>query len=393
MYVHTADDDSVPVPHGALKLPRAVLNWKTPPLHSGAWRTQGEEFEVDDTDVTPVDPPSDSRTNTLAASDAHDDDPTRAIQITVPPRTPERTAAREGLPALGAGRLQGLLARGAARFQGLLPRGAAHLDAARAHAAELWRAGPLRTAAMVAAAVLITYLAVGGGRRGGDNRAPTVLVPVAAPPAAAPIIVEQLSGSRQSSETAAAPLQAEESDKAGRRSASSRARVTSTPTTPVGKSGGYQVVAPAQSKPQSSRAERSNKAGASSSVELPAWGVEAVREFSSEKSSAGASGTSAPQTLTAKSASSNADIAPPMQPKAEPVVAAKPAEPVKTAEPAKPVAPPPPSKPLTMDQVLNQVEEAAQAQRKQAGLKAPKASKRDAELDELINGAMNSKTK
>jgi hypothetical protein len=46
-----------------------------------------------------------------------------------------------------------------------------------------------------------------------------------------------------------------------------------------------------------------------------------------------------------------------------------------------------------MDEVLNQVEEAAQAQRKQAGLKAPKASKRDAELDDLINGAMKPKAK
>jgi hypothetical protein len=160
-------------------------------------------------------------------------------------------------------------------------------------------------------------------------------------------------------------------------------------TTPVSKSGGYQAVAPAQS----SRAERSNKAGTSSSLGLPAWGVEAVREFSSEKSSANASVTSDSQTLTAKPASSNADTPAPMQPKTEPVAAAKPAEPVKTAEPAKPVAPPPPSKPLTMEEVLNQVEEAAQAQRKQAGLKAPKTSKRDAELDDLINGAMKPKTK
>jgi hypothetical protein len=43
--------------------------------------------------------------------------------------------------------------------------------------------------------------------------------------------------------------------------------------------------------------------------------------------------------------------------------------------------------------VLNQVEAAAQAQRKQAGLKAPKTSKRDAELDALISGATKSKTK
>jgi hypothetical protein len=73
--------------------------------------------------------------------------------------------------------------------------------------------------------------------------------------------------------------------------------------------------------------------------------------------------------------------------KPAPVVAAKP------AEPPKPVAPPRPSKPLTMDQVLNQVEEAAQAERKEKGLKAPKTSKRDAELDQLISGSMKSKKK
>lgn len=81
------------------------------------------------------------------------------------------------------------------------------------------------------------------------------------------------------------------------------------------------------------------------------------------------------------------------QPKDAPVVAGKSAVPPKPAEPAKPAAPARPSKPLTMDQVLNQVEEAAQAQRKQAGLKAPAAGKHDAELDALINGAMKSKTK
>jgi hypothetical protein len=46
-----------------------------------------------------------------------------------------------------------------------------------------------------------------------------------------------------------------------------------------------------------------------------------------------------------------------------------------------------------MEEMLNQVEEAAQAQRKKAGLKAPQTSPHDAELDALINGAMASKKK
>jgi hypothetical protein len=79
--------------------------------------------------------------------------------------------------------------------------------------------------------------------------------------------------------------------------------------------------------------------------------------------------------------------APPPAAKAVPIVVAKP------VEPPKPVAPPPPSKPLTMDQLLNRVEAAAKAQRKQNGVRAPKTSKRDAELDDLITGAVKSKGK
>jgi hypothetical protein len=44
-----------------------------------------------------------------------------------------------------------------------------------------------------------------------------------------------------------------------------------------------------------------------------------------------------------------------------------------------------------MDQLLNRVEEVAREQHKEAGHKAPKTSKRDAELDELITGAIQSK--
>jgi hypothetical protein len=52
-----------------------------------------------------------------------------------------------------------------------------------------------------------------------------------------------------------------------------------------------------------------------------------------------------------------------------------------------------PAKPLTMDQVLDRVENVAQAQRKKSGQAAPKSSKRDAELDALISGSMKSKPK
>lgn len=66
----------------------------------------------------------------------------------------------------------------------------------------------------------------------------------------------------------------------------------------------------------------------------------------------------------------------------------------KSVEPApKPAAPAPPSKPLTMDQLLNRVEDAAQAQRGKKGLPTGPKSKKDAELDDLINSAVHTKHK
>jgi hypothetical protein len=356
--VRTADDDSGPVQYEPFKLPRAVLNWNTPFPRAVAGHGQRGEFDADRTPVSHRDPLADSRTEPGASTDEFDDEPTTAIPVPmllprpILPRTRERPDAPQVL-------------RG---------RGAVHLDAALARAAQLWRDRPLLTAAMIAGVALIAYLAVDGARQRASSGSQTLLAPAPALPAAAPIIVEQLNEARQPRETGAAPLRGEQSDKRGRRSAGRRAHETSFVATPASKSSGYQAIAPAPSKSTSRQAERSSTSVASSSAGLPAWGAEAVRDFSG--------GTRARE-----------------QPKPAPIVTAKPAEPpapavaAKPAEPPAPAAPPRPSKPLTMDEMLNQVEEAAQAQRKRAGLKAPKTSQRDAELDELISGAMQSKKK
>jgi hypothetical protein len=250
---------------------------------------------------------------------------------------------------------------------------------------------------MLVGAVLITYLAVSGMQRGGNERTQTVLAPPVALPTAAPIIVEQLNDARQPPQGFAAPHPVEQADRPGRRSTSSRAHATAFATAPASKSSGPQTNAPAQSRPtKPSRAERSSPTVSSSTAGLPAWGADALRDFSGGKSSPGTNAPSQVQAPVAKPATSNADIPPPMasyRPSPSEGKSAAPAVAAKPVEPPKPEAPQRPSKPLTMDQVLNQVEEAAQAQRKQAGLKAPRTSKRDAELEELISGAMKSKTK
>jgi len=257
--VHTADDDSVPVPY-ALKLPRAVLNWKTSTSSSRA---------------EPHASTSSSRAEPRASTDALEDEPTRMMQVFVPAPTPGLARARNRALRQHTDAVQVLLARGTAYF-----------DAARARAVKLWRDGPLRTAAMMGGVALVTYLAVGGVRHGTSNGTQTVLAPPAALPAGAPIIVEQLDGARQPHETIAAPPRGEQSDKPSRRSTGGRARETSLATTPASTSNGYQTTAPAKSK--SRRAERSSATVSSSPAGLPAWGAEAVRDFSGVKSSKGA---------------------------------------------------------------------------------------------------------
>lgn len=392
--MRTADDDSVPVPHDEFRLPRPVLTLRTSPSRVVAWRPLPDELEPDEMTVSRVD----TRSGSHASSD-EDDDPTRAmIQKPVVPRTLERSDAPKVL----------------------LARDGVHLDAVVVRAAKLWRDGPLRTVSLVAGSALITYLSLGGVQRDSYDPTQAVRAPAAAPPAAAPILVEQLNvvveplhearrpsqeahppsrEARQSLQTlqiVAALPHGEQSDKPRRRSAGSRAHATSFATAKASKSNGSQATVPAQSTPESSWAERSTAAVSSNSAGLPAWGADALQDFSSGKTGPAAGAMIQADAPAAQPASADADIPPPMasyrpgageQNSAAPVVAAKP------AEPPKPEAPPPPSKPLTMEQVLNQVEEAAQARRKQTGLQAPKPTKRDAELEELINGAMKSKTK
>jgi hypothetical protein len=381
--VHTADDDSVPVPHDAFRLPRAVLNWKTPTMGGVAARNQRAAHDAKSGPAARRD-----AFDEMGELDELEDEPTRMVQVYVP-RTPERALAQTPERpdpvklALAAG--QAALARGA----------------------ELWREGPLRTAAMLAGIALITYVAVAGLhqgtglRQGNSGSSQTMLAPAAALPTAAPIVVEQLNGVQRPTEMAAAPATppAEPSDRARTHSSGSRARETSFSAAPVSRSSSYQSVAPTPSRSKSRRAERSGTSASSGSSGLPAWGAEAVREFSgaSTSKSTPVSARSS-QALTAKpfasSATAPASVAGtrptatvPVREPAKPVPVAA----VKPVAPPKPAAPPPPSKPLTMDQVLNRVEDAAKEQRKKAGLHAPKTSKRDAELDELISGSMKKK--
>jgi hypothetical protein len=258
------------------------------------------------------------------------------------------------------------------------------VDAALSRTARLWRDHPLRTAAIVAGVALISYFGVDGARNRGSRSPQTLPAPAAALSVPVPI-VEQLSEARQPLETEAAPLR-------GKQTVGRRAPETPFAGVPAGKDSGDQAIVSAQAK--SRPAERSSTSVPSSSAGLPAWGAESLRAFSEAKSSKAASMTAGSQAHTAKPASSSADVPPPLaadprgereQPKPALVVAAKP------AEPPEPLAPPRPNTPLTMEQMLNQVEEAAQARRKKEGLKAPRTSQRDAELDELINSTMASK--
>jgi hypothetical protein len=366
--VPTADDDSSPVSHGEFKLPRALLNWDAAPRRGVAGRGMREELDTQPTPVSRRAPFAGSHAEARASSDAFDDDPTVAIPVV--PHTPDRPDAP----------------------QGLLARGAVHLDAAFAHAVQLLRDRPLRTAAIVAGIALITYLAVDGARQRSNWSSQTLLTPPAAVRAAGPIIVEQLSETRRPGETVAAPLRSKRTDTPDRRSGR-RARETPFAAMPASNHNGDQAIAPAQ--PKSGSAERSGTSVASSSAALPAWGAEATRDFSGATSNKPATVTTGSQALTARPAASSADTPPTMAasppgPRDESTSALGVA--AKLAEPTEPVAPQRPSTPLTMEQMLNQMEEAAQAQRKKAGLKASKSSERDAELDALISGAMKSST-
>jgi hypothetical protein len=358
--VGTADDDSIPVSQETFKLPRALLNWDT-----SSQRGQRAELDPDHTPAGRRGSFASSRAQAYAASDSFEDDPTTAMAIMS--RPPDPLDAPEDL----------------------LAHEAEHSDSVLARALQLWRHHPLGTAAIMVGVALVTYFAVDAARQRTNKSSHTLLTPAAALRTVGPIIVQQLS------EPVAAPPRGKQADTAGKRSAGRRARETPLAAVPASKNAGDQAIASAQ--PKSRPAERSSTSVSSGSAGLPAWGAETVRGFSGASSSKAASVPARPQALTAKPAASSVDTPPPAaayapvareQPKPPPVVAAKP------IEPPVPVALPPapaPSKPLTMEEMLNQVEEAAQAQRKKAGLKAPKTAQHDAELDALINGAMKKK--
>jgi hypothetical protein len=368
--VPTADDDSGPISQGEFKLPRALLHWEAAPPRGLAGRGRSDALETYPMPITRREAFGGSRAPAHAVGEAFDDDPTVAIPVVT------YTRDRPDAP------------------QGLLARGAAHLGTALTHAVRLWRDHPLRTAAIVAGVALGAYLAVDGARHRTDRSSQTILSATAAVRAAGPIVVEQLSEARQPGEAVAASQRDRRTDAPGRASVGGR-RTREAPfaTVAASENGGGRASAPAQSKP--STIELPSTPVARGSAGLPAWGAEAVRDFSGAKSSKASSVMTGSQPLKAKPASSSADIPPPVAAASPPAAReeSKPAPAVaaKVAEPPEPVAPARPSTPLTMEQMLTQVEEAAQAQRKKAGLKAPKSSERDAELDALINGAMKKK--
>ncbi len=252
------------------------------------------------------------------------------------------------------------------------------------------RGGRARTAAMLLAVAVATYLTVGGLRRGSNDGSAGAL-PAAMTPSGPPV-VEQLNGGRKSvdqalSVTTSRREHASRPDKS--RASKGAARVESSlfgaraePRASAHRSA---------SSGKQARATRS-AASAPAKVALPAWGSEALREFESPK------GNAKPGKGTASKAVPESEpVAPPPVAKPAPYnpVPYKPTfatkvEKPKPLEAPKPVEPPKPVKPMTMDQVLDRVEQSAQAQRKKAGGKQGKV---DADLEALINGSMKKKAK
>jgi hypothetical protein len=260
-----------------------------------------------------------------------------------------------------------------------------------ARAREYWRVGPVRSGAMLFGVALATYLAVGGLRGGSDAPRSGAVSRGAVTPSGPPVI-EQLNGGRKSIDSAItieAPRR-EHSDKprAAKTGGSRASEAAFAPPSPPPS----RRSAAAASKP--TRGARQAAANTQSQVALPAWGNEALRVFGSEKP-----GTTAPKPTKSTSKPFTASVQTTPVPISKPtpiskpalLVVAKPVVPPKPIEPPKPVEPPKPTKPLTMDQVLDRVESAAKTQRKKAGLAAPKTSKRDAELEQMITGSMKGK--
>jgi hypothetical protein len=260
----------------------------------------------------------------------------------------------------------------------------------------IWQ-GRGRVAAMLIAVAATAYLSVGGLRRDHDVNI-SAAAPAAPPPAVTALVVEQLPGSAQLNKSGArsvvSPARAPARLDQPREHASIEARgSTREPNKVHGKSASVpRTTATASAKP--SRASRAS-ARVQSGPGLPAWGSETVREFSSFKANDKVSSMKAPATVTPKPAA----MAKPTQPTGPqiivtnkaPTAAAKLVAAAKPVEPPKPAAPPAPSKPLTMDQLLNRVEDAAKTQRKNAGLAPPKKQAVDSDLDALIRGATQNK--
>jgi hypothetical protein len=253
-------------------------------------------------------------------------------------------------------------------------------------------AGRARTAAMLLVVAIATYLTVGGLRRGG-NDAPADAARAAMVPAGPPV-VEQLNSGRRPGD-AARSLNAARRDNGSRGADKPRASKSAAARSEVSLAHGparsdnrlAPVSAPAKGRSASpAKPTRGARAAGAAppKVALPAWGNEALREFDSPK------GGAKPSKIASSKPAQQVEPAPAPAPTQYKTTFATKVEKPKPLEPPKPVEPPKPTKPMTMEQVLDQVEKSAQAQRKKAGAKQGAV---DPELEALINGTMKKKGK
>jgi hypothetical protein len=266
-----------------------------------------------------------------------------------------------------------------------------------------------QTALMVVAVVVAAYFIVDHLRHSGNATQPETASALMAPTLAP--VVEQLGDTSRGREAALAgsgTARRARTDKprggkaSGERASGFATREAHEPmaiSAPAPVARAQNVESRRKTKPtRASRvaaARAATKAQAHQSVALPAWGAEAIREFEPAKA-----GKSAPTPTHKSSALVVSKPVAASTSSAKPMFATKPiASPSKSfasvpVTPPKPAAPPPPSKPLTLNQLLNKVEDAAHAQQKgkKEAPSKPK-SKGDSELDDLINKAVHEKGK
>jgi hypothetical protein len=242
-----------------------------------------------------------------------------------------------------------------------------------------WRPTRMQLAAIAGGVALLSYVGVRGGQRSAE--APPVSAPAFSAPTPAPVIEQLDKPAKARASTLRASPRHDLSDKVDVGQASAPARAVATPARAPTSGGAERRSTGVSAKP--ARAP-SSVIAPSSPPGLPAWGD---------------LGTSKPSSPS-KGAQVAAKV--PVTPKTTPATPMTTPAPPKTTPatskatalaPLKPAAPSAPAKPLTMDQVLDRVEDVAQAQRNKSGRPAPKTSKRDAELDALISGSMKSKPK